>query len=146
MTFPWYTAGSPEDQIKACGKDAIGIPHHIGIGRYRGINWDAFDSSISPVVEVYSKHGCGMCEEADYPYYHNMGPRDGRNLIYEGLKRGKQFSFVASTDHHAGFPGSYGDGMAAVWQKKKAEKIFGRPSKLVAHMLLPATGSAAVLI
>ena len=87
-----------------------------------------------------------MCEEADYPYYHNMGPRDGRNLIYEGLKRGKQFSFVASTDHHAGFPGSYGDGMAAVWAEEKAEKIFGRPSKLVAHMLLPATGSAAVLI
>ena len=67
-----------------------------------------------------------MSEEADYPYYHNMGPRDGRNLIYEGLKRGKQFGFVASTDHHAGFPGSYGDGMAAVWAEGKTkESIWG---------------------
>ena len=70
--LPLVYGRSPEDLIKACGKDAIVIPHHIGYpAGYRGINWDAFDSSISPVVEVYSKHGCGMCEEADYPYYHN---------------------------------------------------------------------------
>ena len=128
--LPLVYGRSPEDLIKACGKDAIVIPHHIGYpAGYRGINWDAFDSSISPVVEVYSKHGCGMCEEADYPYYHNMGPRDGRNLIYEGLKRGKQFSFVASTDHHAGFPGSYGDGMAAVWAEEKSRENIWKAIK-----------------
>ena len=125
--LPLVYGESPKDLIKACQRDAIVIPHHIGYPKgYRGINWDEFDSSISPVVEVFSKHGCGMSEEADYPYYHNMGPRDGRNLIYEGLKRGKQFGFVASTDHHAGFPGSYGDGMAAVWAEGKTkESIWG---------------------
>ena len=58
-----------------------------------------------------------------------MGPRDGRNLIYEGLKRGKQFSFVASTDHHAGFPGSYGDGMAAVWAEEKSRENIWKAIK-----------------
>ncbi len=62
---------------------------------YRGINWDYFDSSISPVVEVYSKHGCSINEDAAYPYYHDMGPRDTRNMVDEGLRRGYHFSFVA---------------------------------------------------
>ena len=66
--------------------------------------WDYFDSSISPVVEVYSKHGCSINEDAAYPYYHDMGPRDTRNMVDEGLRRGYHFGFVASTDHHAGFP------------------------------------------
>ena len=51
------------------------------------------------------------------------------DLIYEGLKRGKQFSFVASTDHHAGFPGSYGDGMAAVWAEEKTKESIWKALK-----------------
>ncbi len=59
---------------------ALVIPHHIGYGRgYRGINWDAFDEGRSPVVEVFSSHGCSESDGAPYPIYHVMGPR-----CYEG--------------------------------------------------------------
>ena len=105
----------------------IMIPHHIGYTPgYRGINWDHYDSRISPVVEVYSKHGCGMSDLSSYPYYHDMGPRDSRNTVYEGLRRGYRFGFVGSTDHHAGFPGSYGDGKAAVWSEEKTRAAIYR--------------------
>lgn len=127
---------SPGELVRDCGAEAIAVPHHIGYTPdYRGINWDKFDEALSPVVEVYSKHGCSMSEDADYPYYHNMGPRDTRNMVDEGLRRGKKIGFVASTDHHAGFPGSYGDGMAAVaarsltreslWEAIKARRTYG---------------------
>ncbi len=111
---------SPKEIIQSLPCRAIAIPHHIGYTPgYRGINWESFDSGISPVIEVYSKHGCAMSETALYPYYHDMGPRDSRNCVYSGLKKGKKFSFVASTDHHAGYPGSYGDGRLAVLAEDK---------------------------
>lgn len=99
---------------------AIAIPHHIAYTPgYRGINWSFFDSSISPVVEVYSKHGLGLKDDGNFPYLHTMGPRDSRTTAYAGLEAGNKFSFVASTDHHAGFPGSYGDGKLAVLAEHK---------------------------
>lgn len=114
---------SPMELIEKCGAEAIAIPHHIAYTPgYRGIAWDKYTAQISPVVEVFSKHGCSMSEEADYPYYHNMGPRDTRNMVDEGLRRGNHFGFVASTDHHAGFPGSYGDGLAAVVAEECSRK------------------------
>ncbi|MCI6886675.1 MAG: DUF3604 domain-containing protein [Lachnospiraceae bacterium] len=114
---------SPEELVKDCGVEAIAIPHHIGYTPdYRGISWDKYNSQISPVVEVFSKHGCSMNEDADYPYYHNMGPRDTRNMVDEGLRRGRHFGFVGSTDHHAGFPGSYGDGLAAVIAEERTRE------------------------
>jgi len=114
---------SPMEVLKSQKCRAIAIPHHIGYTPgYRGINWDSFDSTISPVVEVFSKHGCAMSEVALYPYYHDMGPRDSRNTVYNGLKRGKKFSFIASTDHHAGYPGSYGDGRLAVLAEEKTRE------------------------
>ena len=106
---------SPKGIIESIGCDAIAIPHHIAYPPgYRGINWDEFDSRISPIVEVYSKHGLGLSDNGYHEYYHTMGPRDGRNTAFAGLNRGNRFSFAASTDHHAGFPGSYGDGLIAV--------------------------------
>ena len=123
--IPLKDCRTPEELCALCGPDAIVIPHHIGYTPgYRGINWEKFNSRISPVAEVYSKHGCGMSEEADYPYYHDMGPRDSRNLVSEGLRRGFHFGFVASTDHHAGFPGSYGDGLAAVCAEEKSREAI----------------------
>lgn len=121
--LPLIYRDSPGELVKDCGKDAIAIPHHIGYTPdYRGIDWKKFDGHISPVVEVYSKHGCSMSEDADYPYYHNMGPRDTRNMVDEGLRQGHKFGFVASTDHHAGFPGSYGDGLAAVVAEERTRE------------------------
>lgn len=121
--LPLVYRDSPAELVDACGVGTIAVPHHIAYTPgYRGINWDAFDSRISPIVEVYSKHGCAMGEYADYPYYHDMGPRDTGNMVEEGLRRGYHFSFAASTDHHAGYPGSYGDGLAAVIAEDKTRQ------------------------
>lgn len=118
--LPLIYRQTPRELVQDCGCRAIAVPHHIGYTPgYRGISWEDFDSEISPFVEVYSKHGCSMREGGPYPYYHDMGPLDPRNTVEEGLRQGKRFSFVGSTDHHAGFPGSYGDGLTAVWAEAK---------------------------
>ena len=42
---------------------------------------------------------------------------------YEGLRRGNHFGFAGSTDHHAGYPGSYGNGKMAVlaaWKNRES--------------------------
>lgn len=110
-----YKGSSPSQIISNLSQEAIAIPHHIAYTPgYRGINWDTYNSDISPIIEVYSKHGCSVSEESDGQYLHTMGPRDGRNTVYSGLLKGKRFGFTASTDHHAGYPGSYGDGITAV--------------------------------
>ena len=112
---------SPQCLIEDCGSDAIAVPHHIGYTpNYRGIRWESFSEKISPCVEVISKHGFAMNEKSPYPYYHVMGPLDPRNTVYKGLEMKKRFSFLGSTDHHAGFPGSYGDGLTAVIAKDKS--------------------------
>lgn len=120
-------ANNPHELIeKLSGHRAIMIPHHIAYASgYRGIDWKHYDSSISPVVEVCSKHGCSISDKSLYPYYHNMGARDTHNTVYEGLKQGHRFSFVGSTDHHAGYPGSYGDcKLAVLCEDKTRESIF----------------------
>ncbi|MEG0834664.1 MAG: DUF3604 domain-containing protein [Oscillospiraceae bacterium] len=123
--FPLIYRNSPAELVKDCKVRAIAIPHHIGYTPgYRGINWDLFEQSISPCVEVVSKHGCAMSENSPYPYYHDMGPRDSRNTVYEGLRRNNKFSFLGSTDHHAGFPGSYQDGLTAVLAKEKTREAI----------------------
>lgn len=124
--LPLIYRNSPGELAADCGCEAIVIPHHIGYTPgYRGINWDEFDEAVSPVVEVYSKHGCAMSDQSPFAYYHDMGPRDSRNTVYEGIRRGKKFGFAGSTDHHAGFPGSYGDGLVAVLAgKKDRDSIF----------------------
>ena len=118
-------ADSPQEAARRQKCAAIAVPHHIAYSPgYRGIDWSAFDEAISPVVEVYSKHGGGMKDEGDFPYLHTMGPKDSRNTAYAGLRGGKRFSFIASTDHHAGFPGSYGDGKLAVLAEEKTRKAI----------------------
>ena len=81
----------------------------------RGINWDAYDPTHSPLVETYSMHGCSESDEAPYPMLNTMGPRDHNSTIQAGLERGHRFGIVASTDQHSGYPGSYGDGRLAVY-------------------------------
>lgn len=119
--MPLIYRQSPAELVDGCGKDeTIAVPHHIAYpGDYRGINWAKYNSEISPIVEVYSKHGSSMGEDAAYPYYHDMGPREIKNTVYAGLAMGYKFGFVGSTDHHAGYPGSYGDGRIAVLAEEK---------------------------
>ncbi|CAG7632722.1 hypothetical protein PAESOLCIP111_03408 [Paenibacillus solanacearum] len=108
---------------KLAPRRVIAVPHHVGYTPgYRGGNWDSFSSAISPIVEVYSKHGSGMSDQSPFPYYHDMGPRDSRSSIYGALARKHRFGFVGSTDHHAGYPGSYGDGRLAVLADAKTRE------------------------
>lgn len=153
-TFPLIYRDSPARLVADCGVRAIAVPHHIGYTPgYRGINWELYDQNISPCVEVCSKHGCAMSETAPYPYYHDMGPRDSRNTVYAGLRRGSRFCFLGSTDHHAGFPGSYGDGLTAVLAKEKSREAIweallsgralrgdGRPDRMRFYRQRPGPG------
>jgi hypothetical protein len=105
---------------------ALVVPHHIGYGAgYRGINWETFTSDLSPFVEIYSLHGCAESDEAPYPMLHRMGPRDGHYTAAWGLRHGYRFGLVASTDHHSGYPGSYGYGrLAAVATELSREALW----------------------
>lgn len=124
--LPLIEADSPAGLVSALSPlPVIAVPHHVGYTPgYRGINWEAFSERISPIVEVFSKHGCSMSDTSAYPYLHTMGPRDSRNTIVSAIQRGKRFGFAGSTDHHAGYPGSYGDGRVAVLAKEKTREAI----------------------
>ncbi|MCI5074537.1 hypothetical protein [Oricola sp.] len=100
----------------AKGDRALAFPHHIGYRQgARGINWDTFDRDLSPFVEMFSMHGCAENSENDRSYLHSMGPVDGRSTMASGLARGHVFGIVGNTDHHSGFPGSYGHGRTGLY-------------------------------
>jgi len=103
-------------RLAATGAATLLVPHHIGYrAGYRGIDWGTFTSEFSPVVEIVSMHGVAVSDDAPYPYLHTMGPRDGRGTMQYGLRLGKVFGVIGSTDHHAAHPGSHGWGRTAVW-------------------------------
>ena len=103
-------------ELQVQGIDCMLLPHHIGYQQgFRGINWGAFTSEFSPVVEIMSMHGASESPEAPYPYLHTMGPRDGQSLYQHGLGMEHLVGVMASTDHHSAHPGSYGHGCLSVW-------------------------------
>ena len=111
------TPGTLKAALKArYGDRALAFPHHIGYRQgARGINWGTFDPELSPFVEMFSMHGCAERSETDRGYLHSMGPVDGHSTMAYGLAAGHLFGVVANTDHHSGFPGSYGHGRMAVY-------------------------------
>jgi hypothetical protein len=117
---------SPSDLVaRLAPRPVIAIPHHIAyVPGYRAIKWQAFSTAISPVVEVYSKHGCSMSDQSPHAYLATLGPRDSRNTVRAGMCFGYRFGFVASTDHHGGYPGSYGDGLMAVLADEKTRQAI----------------------
>ncbi len=98
-------------------KKALAIPHHVGYKRgWRGANWDHHRRSTSPIVEIFSEHGCTETDRSPYPMIrHSNGGRSASNTIVPQLKRGLRFGFVASSDNHRGYPGAYGEGVLGVW-------------------------------
>ena len=121
--------------LGAGGKPALLIPHHIGYpSGFRGINWQQFDESLSPFVEIYSLHGCSESDLAPYPMLHTMGPRDYESTAEYALASGRRFGLAASTDHHAGYPGSWGYGRIAayarnltresLWEAFRARRVY----------------------
>lgn len=105
----------PDLMNQLSGKKAFVTPHHMGYQEgFRGYDWDYFKEAKTPFVEIYSRHGFAEDDLGDYPNLHDMGPRNSGGTMLEGLERGFKFGVIGSTDQHAGYPGSYGDGMTAV--------------------------------
>ena len=117
LDAPLVECTSIEDwKQKARGHKVFITPHHMGYQTgYRGYNWDFFtEGKQTPFVEMYSRHGLAESDQGDYPYLHDMGPRQWEGTILCGLERGYKFGLMGSTDQHSGYPGSYGDGRMGV--------------------------------
>lgn len=106
------------------GKKAFITPHHMGYQEgFRGYNWDFFtEGDQTPFVEMFSRHGLAESDQGDYNYLHDMGPRQWEGSIQSGLDLGYKFGIIGSTDQHAGYPGSFGDGRVAVLAKSRTRE------------------------
>ena len=117
LDAPLVECTSIEDwKQKARGHKVFITPHHMGYQTgYRGYNWNFFtEGDQTPFVEMYSRHGLAESDQGDYNYLHDMGPRQWEGTIQCGLEQDKKFGIMGSTDQHAGYPGSYGDGRIGV--------------------------------
>ncbi len=94
-------------------KKAILVPHHIAY--VDGVDWELFDGALSPIVEIFSEHGCSERDFGPFPMLgHSGGPGPARFTAQHGLALGRRFGFVAGTDNHDGYPGGYGFGLTGV--------------------------------
>ncbi len=93
--------------------NAFILPHHVAYPKgVRGLNWDEYDPELSPVIEIFSMHGCSESDTSPFPM--KIGSPGGRSTdqtIQRNLARGLRFGFTGSTDSHRGFPGAYGEGL-----------------------------------
>ncbi len=129
----------------ADSKDCLAIPHHVGYAKgWRGANFDHFRASTSPVVELFSEHGCTETDRSPFPMIrHSNGGRSTSNTIVPQLEKGMRFGFVASSDNHRGFPGAYGEGVVGVWAKDlSSESLF---EAIRARRTYAATGDRIVV-
>lgn len=102
--------------VRAAPGGALLVPHHVGYRHgYRGIDWDAFDPELSPVVETMSFHGSSESCDGPVPYLHAMGPRHEHGTARHAFRRGLRFGLIGSTDHHNAVPGAYGFGRLGAW-------------------------------
>jgi hypothetical protein len=157
--LPLLDADSPaglERALRAAGLEPLVLPHHIGYAAgFRGIAWEHFDGHRSPLVEVFSNHGCSEADDAPYSYHHNMGPRFGASTARAGLVAGHRFGFYAGTDSHDGYPGHYGHGRVGVlaerldrdsiWEALRARRtIASTGARISVEMELDGAGIGEV--
>ncbi|MFN4258771.1 MAG: hypothetical protein ACK4RK_05705 [Gemmataceae bacterium] len=129
----------------AAAKKALAIPHHVGYKQgWRGANFSFFRPSVSPVVEIFSEHGCTESDRAPFPMLrHSNGGRATANTIQRQLERGLRFGFVASSDNHRGYPGAHGEGVLGVWARDlSAPSLF---EAIRARRTYAATGDRIAL-
>lgn len=108
-------------------KNALAIPHHVGYKQgWRGANFAHFRPGVSPVVEIFSEHGCTETDRSPYPMIrHSNGGRSTSNTIIPQLQQGLRFGFIGSSDNHRGYPGAYGEGVLGIWAKDlNRESLF----------------------
>jgi hypothetical protein len=108
-------------------RQAIMIPHHVAYKHgWRGLQWSALRADVSPIVDVFSEHGCTMEAETPHPMLlHSMGGMDRSQAVLEQFKRGLTAGVVGSTDNHHGHPASYGEGLAGIWAESLTrEAVF----------------------
>ena len=156
--FGDYCAIFPEDQPElflpdhvdkllefAAAHGALAIPHHVGYKRgWRGANFDHYRADTSPVVEIFSEHGCTETDRAPFPMIrHSNGGRSTSNTIAPQLAKGLRFGFVASSDNHRGFPGAYGEGVVGVWARELTRAALF--DAIRARRTYAATGDRIVL-
>lgn len=126
------------EELRAFCRDsgAMLLPHHVAYPKgVRGLNWDYYDPTLAPVVELHSMHGCSETDRSPFPMH--MGSPGGRSTeqtIAAALARGARFGFTASTDSHNGFPGAWGQGVTAalvkdvsreaVWEALHARRCY----------------------
>lgn len=105
-----------EFQQFARKRGAILVPHHVGYrAGWRSADWSDVDSSVSPVVEGFSEHGCSMEPESPMAMLaHSMGGVERSQTVMERLKAGRRVGVLGSTDNHYGHPASYGEGLAGI--------------------------------
>jgi hypothetical protein len=73
------------------------------------------DSSLTPLVEVFSEHGNSLERDGLWPMVaHSMGGVIASQTVAAQLERGLHIGFTAGTDNHFGHPGTYGEGLTGV--------------------------------
>ena len=106
---------------------ALLIPHHLAYSPdNRGANTAHWNTKLTPVVEIYSEHGNAEKDRGPHDYIrHSHGGRWTPNTYQAILAAGHRTGAIASTDDHFGFPGAYGEGLAAVLTKELTrEAVF----------------------
>ncbi|MGD9494735.1 MAG: DUF3604 domain-containing protein [Armatimonadota bacterium] len=95
---------------------AILVPHHPAYPRlWRGQLWEHVDPELSPIAEIISEHGGGERDRGLHDYIrHSMGGRATDATWQWALQQGLRLGCVGSTDDHFGYPGAWGEGIAAV--------------------------------
>ena len=111
---------TPDDlkelQRFAAKRGCLMIPHHPAVrqGR-RGANFAHRDPKVSPLLEMYSEWGNSEHDRAPFPFIRHTEPgRWTKNTFQYALAQGHRFGVIAGTDDHLGYPGGYGEGLAAV--------------------------------
>ncbi|MBI1898628.1 MAG: DUF3604 domain-containing protein [Acidobacteria bacterium] len=105
-------------------RGCIMIPHHPAVrqGR-RGANFSQRDPKVSPLLEIYSEWGNAEHDRGPFPYLRHTEPgRWTKNTLQYQLAQGRRFGVLASTDDHLGYPGGYGEGLAAVFAPELSRK------------------------
>lgn len=100
------------------------IPHHVAYSKgWRGVDWNEFDDTYSPLVEIFSEHGNSLESSSHMGMYsHSMGGVDNCQTALYNLKKGHRFGFIACSDDHYGYPAGFGHGITAIISEKLDRK------------------------